>query len=123
MGFPPVTPNACVRDAVLHQLFDEVWLRLVTELASKTEKGECLLKVENDGYLWLLFHLLLLQLLVQKITNRSSNKPPINQAVNDQNDSEQRINGLVSSQYTQHTFGGKSSKFSSTFIYYCDRFS
>ena len=36
LGFPPITPNACVRDAVLHLLFDVVWSRLISTLSSSS---------------------------------------------------------------------------------------
>nr|CAB3244290.1 protein FAM149B1 [Phallusia mammillata] len=29
LGFPPITPNACVKDAVLHQLFNNIWSDIV----------------------------------------------------------------------------------------------
>lgn len=44
-GFPPITPNACVRDAVLHQLFDLVWSRMVTNLSGNGRSKPSLLEV------------------------------------------------------------------------------
>lgn len=30
LGYPPITPNACVRDAVINQLFDSTWVKLIS---------------------------------------------------------------------------------------------
>ena len=42
-GLPPVTPNACVRDAVCSLVFDQIWNEIITVLqpllASIREKG------------------------------------------------------------------------------------
>ena len=42
-GLPPVTPNACVRDAVCSEVFDQIWNEIITVLqpllASVREKG------------------------------------------------------------------------------------
>ena len=31
-GLPPVTPNACVRDAVCSEVFDQIWNEVITVL-------------------------------------------------------------------------------------------
>ncbi|XP_039261327.1 uncharacterized protein LOC120337565 [Styela clava] len=57
LGYPPITPNACVRDAVINQLFDLTWVKLISSLdkvkieneaAKKTNKS--LWKVLFDNY-------------------------------------------------------------------------
>ena len=46
LGFPPITPNACVRDAVLQQVFDTTWSHVISCLSGPTDtKPTPLLKV------------------------------------------------------------------------------
>ena len=45
-GFPPITPNACVRDAVFHQVFDTAWSLVISCLNEPISgKQTSLLKV------------------------------------------------------------------------------
>jgi len=47
LGFPPITPNACVRDAVLQQIFDRTWNHVIFCLSGPTDtKPTPLLKVK-----------------------------------------------------------------------------
>nr|XP_002129894.1 protein FAM149B1 [Ciona intestinalis] len=53
LGFPPITPNACVRDAVLHHIFDLLWSRVVPCLAGsgKERSKMSILKVLVHNYM------------------------------------------------------------------------
>ena len=33
LGYPPVTPNACARDAMTSQIFDQIWGEVRTALS------------------------------------------------------------------------------------------
>ena len=46
LGFPPITPNACVRDTVLHQIFDSTWYHIVSCLSAPAQPTS-LLKVNG----------------------------------------------------------------------------
>lgn len=47
LGFPPITPNACVRDSVLQQIFDLLWSRIVA-CFSHPIKNKSLIKVKIE---------------------------------------------------------------------------
>lgn len=40
LGYPPITPNACVRDAVINQLFDNAWVKLISCLKKVKVRNE-----------------------------------------------------------------------------------
>lgn len=55
-GYPPVTPNACAKDAVVSQLFDQAWGEVCTCTWIKHVFTSCSAH-EKPSYMFLLFYL------------------------------------------------------------------
>lgn len=51
LGYPPITPNACVRDAVINQLFDITWRKMVSSLHGRRSSGN-LSQSKSKKSLW-----------------------------------------------------------------------
>lgn len=47
VGYPPITPNACVKDSVLSSVFDSIWQEIITWTRNLSKKYSVLVLEEN----------------------------------------------------------------------------